>query len=152
MQKQVLSTQKPVGSTPKKFARRFFGLEHSFFVDFTGFLRRYAQTDVTSRFLAFFCFRCTYYHLCTTKNHQKYVHERVSTSLFILSILCTYVHACFVFPIYLGHRRYFTHNVGNRLKRVFPKFQATRSLVRGVNGRSKFVGGGAGLVSTAYRL
>ena len=29
-------------------------------------------------------------------------------------------------------------NVGNRLKRVFPNFQAERSLVRGVNGRSKF--------------
>ena len=29
-------------------------------------------------------------------------------------------------------------NVGNRLKRVFPKFHADRSEVRGVNGRSKF--------------
>ena len=29
-------------------------------------------------------------------------------------------------------------NVGNHLKRVLPKFQAERSHVRGVNGRSKF--------------
>ena len=29
-------------------------------------------------------------------------------------------------------------NVGNRLKRVFPKFEAERSHPRGVNGRSKF--------------
>ena len=29
-------------------------------------------------------------------------------------------------------------NVGNRLKRVFPKFHAERSHLRGVNGRSKF--------------
>ena len=29
-------------------------------------------------------------------------------------------------------------NVGNRLKRVFPKFEAERSHARGVNGRSKF--------------
>ena len=29
-------------------------------------------------------------------------------------------------------------NVGNRLKRVFPNFQAERSEVRGVNDRSKF--------------
>ena len=29
-------------------------------------------------------------------------------------------------------------NVGNYLKRVFPKFHADRSEVRGVNGRSKF--------------
>ena len=29
-------------------------------------------------------------------------------------------------------------NVGNRLKRVFPKFEAKRSHPRGVNGRSKF--------------
>ena len=29
-------------------------------------------------------------------------------------------------------------NVGHRLKRVFPNFQVERSLVRGVNGRSKF--------------
>ena len=28
--------------------------------------------------------------------------------------------------------------IGNRLKRVFPKFEADRSHVRGVNGRSKF--------------
>ena len=33
-------------------------------------------------------------------------------------------------------------NVGNRLKRVFPKFRADRSLVWGVNGRSKFRKGG----------
>ena len=29
-------------------------------------------------------------------------------------------------------------NVGNRLKRVFPKFEAERSYPRGVNGCSKF--------------
>ena len=29
-------------------------------------------------------------------------------------------------------------NVGDRLKRVFPKFQPNRSYPRGVNGRSKF--------------
>ena len=29
-------------------------------------------------------------------------------------------------------------NVGNRLKRVFPKFEPDRSHPRGVNGRSKF--------------
>ena len=29
-------------------------------------------------------------------------------------------------------------NVGNRLKRIFPKFEAERSHIRGVNGHSKF--------------
>ena len=81
----------------KTLFRHFFDLEQSFFIDFTGFLRRYAQTDLGKRFLAFFCFRCTYYHLGTTKNHPKYVHVCVSMSLFIVSTLFTYVHACFVF-------------------------------------------------------
>ena len=35
-------------------------------------------------------------------------------------------------------------NVGNRLKRVLAKFRADRSHPRGGNGRSKFVGYGAG--------
>ena len=34
--------------------------------------------------------------------------------------------------------------VANRLKRVFPKFEADRSHVRGVNGRPKFVAASAG--------
>ena len=42
-----------------------------FFHYFVEFLRRYAETDVTDRFLALFCFRYTYYQICTTKFHQQ---------------------------------------------------------------------------------
>ena len=32
--------------------------------------------DVAGRFLAIFCFRWTYYEVCTTENRQKYVRLR----------------------------------------------------------------------------
>ena len=43
-------------------------------------------------------------------------------------------------------------NVGDRLKRVLAKFEADRSQVWGVNGRSKFVGDGVGPFSILYRV
>ena len=89
----------------KSFGRHFFGLGPSFFMVFTRFLRSYAKTDLSKRLPVIFCFRCIYYHLCTTKNHRKYVHARLSTSLFFVSIMCTYVHTCFDFPIYLCQTR-----------------------------------------------
>ena len=43
-------------------------------------------------------------------------------------------------------------NVGDRLKRVLAKFRADRSQVRGVNGRSKFVGDDVGPFSVPYKV
>ena len=86
----------------KFFVRHFVCLRHKFSPVFTRFLRSYAKTDLAKRFPAKFCFRCTYYHLCTTKIHRKHVHV---TLVFAVSIVCAYLHTCFVFPIYLGHWR-----------------------------------------------
>ena len=43
-------------------------------------------------------------------------------------------------------------NVGDRLKRVLAKFEADRSQVWGVNGRSKFVGDDVGPFSVPYKV
>ena len=43
-------------------------------------------------------------------------------------------------------------NVRNCLERVLSNFESKQSQVRGVNGRSKFVGVAAGPVLAAYRL
>ena len=42
----------------------------AFFSVFARFLRSYVNSDVTSRFLAIFCFRLTDYEVCTIENRQ----------------------------------------------------------------------------------
>ena len=56
--------------TSKKFVSKKMASNMRFCMFFARFLRSYAKSDITSRFLAKFCSRLTYYEVCTTK-HQK---------------------------------------------------------------------------------
>ena len=72
----------------KKIVFAKTGLGHAFFHVVARFLWSYAKSEITSRFLAKFCFRWTYCEVCTTKIHQKCMRFR------------------FRFLIYFGHWRH----------------------------------------------
>ena len=59
-------------STPKK-NRESFGSKNLLFANFARFWTRHGQTDVTISSRIKFCFRCTFFEVCTTKIPSRHV-------------------------------------------------------------------------------
>ena len=75
--KRVSDDPRQSNFRPKKFfSARFFRSRRSFFAFLARFWSLQRKTDLEIIFLAIFRSRWTYYELCTTKFHQKYVRRR----------------------------------------------------------------------------